>query len=248
MITAITLQNLRHSEILQFLRDTLSIVTRNYAAAQYVKAQQEDLEKTVSAMEDLFKTERGNVLTEELQALDLRRDNAIIGLNAQVQGLSYHPDPAIRSHADKLVRQLTLYGGNIAKENYQSETAILDNILNDWATKPDLSAAITTLGLSAWMGELAAANKAFNEAYIARTRENGNRLPDTLRSKRQEATQAYYNLRDFLNSYYTINKGEEPFKKVADELNALIEEYNKLVAGRGKSTATEAPGEGTVSA
>ncbi len=239
MLPYINLQSLRHSEFLQFLRDTLSIVTDNYAAAQYVKDQQEALEKATAAMEDLFKNERGNPITEEIQALDLRRDNAIIGLNAQVQGLTYHPDPAIRAHAEKLVRQLNLYGGNIAKENYQSETAILDNILNDWKTKPELSAAIANLGLTAWMGELMEANKAFNNAYLARTQDNGTRLPDTLRSKRTEATQAYYTLKDFINGFHTINKGVEPFKKLADELTALIEAYTKLVNKRGKVVEPE---------
>lgn len=63
--------------------------------------------------------------------------------------------------------------------------------------------------------------------------------PDTLRSKRAEATQAYYTLKDFINGFHTINKGKEPFKKVADELTALIEAYTKLVNKRGKVVEPE---------
>lgn len=212
------------------------MVTHSKEVAPFIKDQHEALKKATDSMEVLFKTERGNPYTEALQALDQRRDNAIVGINMHVQGLTYHPDPAIRLPAEILNRHLLLYGGSISKENYQSETAILDNILKDWVKKPKLSKAITALGLSSWVAELGQANRAFNEAFMSRASEMGSRIPESFRSRRYAAMQAYYVFRDYFNSYHTIHKGAAPFTKLADALNELIAEYNTLMKGRNASS------------
>lgn len=50
-------------------------------------------------------------------------------------------------HASALEAHLNLFGTGIARENYQSETTLLRNIINDWKTKPELAQAITALQL-----------------------------------------------------------------------------------------------------
>lgn len=237
MITGITLQNLRNSEFLQFIKDVLGIVSLNNPATLLVTDEYNALVTSADAVSGLFKNELSNPITAEIELLDERRDAAINGLYYATLAFTYHFDATLNKQATLLANNLALYGTGIAKDNYQSETATLNSIISDWTNKPELAAAVTALGLTAWKAELEAANTAFNAKYLARTQDLGAASPDTMKAKRLEAATAYYSLRDNINAHFIIKKGAEPFAKASNELNALVSQYNALLAGR-VSTAT----------
>lgn len=232
MITGIKLPLLRNSEFIQFIKDFLGISLKNKPEALNVQTEYDNLVGELAQLEALYVKEQGNALTESIAGLDTRRDRAMLGIAGVVNGFTYHFDAETAKHADNLGRQIGQYGSGIAKENYQAETAIIDNLLTDLTNKPELDAAINALQLKAWVTELTTANTAFNEAYLQRTQQLGAVNPTTLLAKRVAVNTAYYELRDFIDSYFTINKGAEPYKKVTAELNALIEQYNTMMAGR----------------
>jgi Family of unknown function (DUF6261) len=232
MIISINLANLRNPEFLQFSNDFLGIVQLNNPVALNVKAEFDDFTNATNTIEALFKADRGSLITDEVQALDMRRDAAITGITGYVQSLTYHFNPITRQHAVALAANLANYDASVAKQNYQAETAIIKSILTDWTEKPALKIAIEALNIANWQTELATANTTFNTTYLARTQELGAVSPDTIKEKRQEAATAYYTLRDFINSHYTLAKAAEPYKKAVNDLNALIAQYNTLLAGR----------------
>jgi Family of unknown function (DUF6261) len=241
MIAILQLARLRNSEFIQFINDVLGIVSLNDPQALLVLGQFNALTAEKDVLQSLFNKEQASALTDELITLDEQRDNLLNGIIALVQGYSYSQDPLQKKSALALQVNITSYGTGIARENYQSETTIITKLLNDWTTMPELAAAIALLNLSTWQTQLAAANAAFNAKYLARTQEIGSAPPDSLKEKRASATDAYTDLRDFINSYFTINKGVAPFGKVTNELNALVDQYNRLVAGRGKGNNPEPP-------
>jgi Family of unknown function (DUF6261) len=241
MITGITLNNMRNAEFIQFIKNCLAITQSNDPAILNVQVQHDDLLHMLVLLEGLFVTEQGSAVTEEVSALDLRRDRAISGFSLLVNAYTYYFDPVIAKHAETLNRQIAQYGGGIARENYQAESAIIDNLLADLNSKPELGTAITALHLKDWKNELEAANTAFNDAYLVRTKQLGAATKDRLLAKRQETNEAYYKLRDFINSYYTINNGAAPYGKTTDELNALIDQYNTMMAARLNNGKEEPP-------
>jgi Family of unknown function (DUF6261) len=234
MIISIDLRGLRNSEFVQFGSDVLSIVKINDPQALGVLAQYDALAAANKTVENLFNKEQASATTDVLVALDNQRDRLINGISALVLGYTYSTDETQKRNALLLQTNIDSYGSGIAKENYQSETAIITNLIDDWTAKPELAAAIAALNLGSWQTELAAANAAFNAKYLVRTQEKGSASPESLKEKRTVATNAYYELRNFIDSYFTINKGAEPFRKTTNELNALIDQYNRLIAGRGR--------------
>ncbi len=247
MITGIELPKLRNSEYIQFIKNSLAITQANDPVALNVQVQYDELLRMLVILDGLFITEQGNAITEDISALDTRRDRAITGFSLAISGYTYYFDPAIAQHAEALNKQIKQYGGSIARENYQAESAIIDNLLADLNNKPELADAINALHLKDWKAELETANKAFNDAYLLRTQQLGAATKDRLFAKRQETNEAYYKLRDFINSYYTINNGATPYGKTTDELNALIDQYNTLMAQRLKNGKEEPPVETPVS-
>jgi hypothetical protein len=237
MTKAITLQNLRNPDFLQFLKDLSAIILANDPAALKVTDQYNAVQLVRKTLEQLFMPERSSAITEDIIALDLRRDNAINGIIGLAQSYTYHFDGNTRTAASMLSNYFGTYGAGIARENYTSETAILTNIVTDLHNKPNLSAAIATLQLLDWVTELDTANQAFNQKYLQRTQELAAASADTMRAKRSEAANAYYDLRNNLDAYFTITKGAGPFATAINEVNALIDQYNKLITGRSGGDA-----------
>ena len=235
-INSIELYKLRNGEYTQFLLDVLSLVQKNDPAALLVQPQYNQLLALSQGIENLFKVGQGNALSDELVLLDERRDNAINGISALVAGHVYSPDATVKANAKLLADHLAIFGSGIARDNFQSETASLRNIANDWDNKPELIDALTALGLMPWKTEMTTANTLFGEKYLARAEDAGSASPDTIKAKRLEANNAYYKLRDRLNSYYVINDGADPFGKTVNSLNGLIDNYNTLLSRRGTTT------------
>lgn len=238
MINSITLYSLRNSEFIQFLTDFLAIVLQKDPTAMQVKKQYDAVAALENSLEALFKTDKGSDITDELIALDLRRDNAFNGISTLVSGYSYSTDAAVKQNSKLLTDHLALFGIGIAKDNYQSETATLRNIIADWTNKPELKAALTALNLISLQTELEAANTAFGTKYLERAQEVGAVSPDTIKAKRLEAANVYYKLRDALDAHFTLEDGAEPYASTINSLNALIDSYNTLLANRKSTTAT----------
>lgn len=232
MITSIDLNKLRNPEYIQYIKGFSAIIQSYGPDALKVQPQYDEVQNLVTSLEDIFITETASPITEEVSALDDRRDRAVTGFGLMVNALTYHVNPQTARHAETLKKLVDKYGGGIARENYQAETAIIDNLVADLDSKPEMGTAVAALELIEWKKEMQQANTAFDAAYMQRTKELGAASKDTLLAKRAETNNAYYKLRDFINSYYTINEGADIYSKTTNELNALIAQYNTMMAGR----------------
>jgi len=231
MIQAIDLTKLRNAEYLQFTTDVLRIVDINNPTTLQVQAKYDALNGFKNDLETLFKKSTANPITIEIENLDKRRDNAVSGILAVVNGYSYHFDNSISNQAKTVLEYLKIYSGNIANENYNAETATLNNMVSDFETKPELIAALTALNLVAWKNELKAANADFSTQYIARTIDLATASPDNLKTKRLEANAAFYELRNYIDAFATISPSIV-YTKTVNEINVLITQYNALLVGR----------------
>ncbi len=243
MINSILLQPLRNSEYIQYFTDTLRIVLNCDPDALMVRAQYEALENKVQAIERLYKISQGSIVTKEIVALDERRGKAINGVTQLIIGHTYSMDPAISNHAITLMAHLNLFGPGISRQNLQSETTILRNIVNDWKTKPELTAAIAALQLSIWLTEIELSNNEFSIAYDKRNDELAAAPLEKLSALRLEGNELYYKLRNRLNSYMDINEGAEPWASAVNKLNQNINSYVLLLNRRGTSTGEGEPEE-----
>jgi hypothetical protein len=231
MIQAIDLGRLRNSENVQFFGDTLKIVSRNNPTTLLVQAKYDFLNGIQTELEALFKKSTENPITAEIEALDVRRDRAVSGIFGLATAYSFHFDAVLSAPANVILDYAKIYTTNIAKDNYNSETATITNIVNDFETKPALTAAVTALGLTAWKNELKAANTAFATKYLDRTQDLATASPDNLKSKRLQAYDAYYDLRNNIDAHATIAPSAL-YTKTINEINILISQYNSLLAGR----------------
>jgi hypothetical protein len=232
MIDSIVLYKLRNGEYSQFIQDVLSITRDNNPSLMQVQAQFTALEAVAAEIESLFKVPTGSAITAELEKFDLLRDNALKGIIYAIRSNTYNDDPVVKRHADILDKHLNLFGKDITIDSYQSETSSIRNIIADWDAQPDLTAALVALGLQNWRVSLENANNSFGEYYLLRAKEQGFNATESLKVKRLQANEAYYDLRDTLNAYFVIQNGAEPYKSVVAYINGLLTNYTDLLDRR----------------
>ena len=236
MITNIKLSALRNSEFVELIQHILEITRENDPVQLNVQPQYEQLREVFEQLESLYKVPTGNVISTELEELDLRRDNALNGVLYIVNAHLYSSDANARSNAAVLSTHLSMFGSGLARQNYQSETMSIRNIISDWDEKPAIKAAYEALGLQSWRTELEQANNLFGQRFRSRSMEMGNATPESIRSKRMEAYEIYYQFRDHLNAHFIINKGIPPYGIVVGGMNDVLERFDNIISHR-------APGE-----
>lgn len=232
-MNAIDLRMLRNAEYLQYMKDFAGIINLNDPATLQIDAKLAAFSAKTAELEALFKKALANERTQIILALDERRDNAINGIAAFLQGYSYHFEEDKKQNAQKLLTNMALYGSGIARQNYQAETATLNNMIRDFEDKPELAAAVAAFTLQPWIDELTEANTLFNTEYLNRTQEYGDANPDTIKSKREETNVTYYALRDRIDALHVlVETPPSPYTTVINQLNALTDQYNVLLLHR----------------
>lgn len=241
-MNAIDLRNLRNAEYLQYMKDFAGIINLNNPAALQIATKLNAFNTKTTELEDLFKRALASDRTKGILALDERRDDALNGIFYFLQGYTYHFEEEKRNNAQLLMAHMAIYGSGISRQNYQAETATIDNILRDFDTETDLKDAVTAFDLQSWLDELTDANTQFNSEYLSRTQEYGDANPDTIKSKREEVNVAYYALRDRIDALHTlVETPTSPYSTVINQLNALTDQYNTLLVNRQDNLPPEEP-------
>lgn len=239
-MNAIELKLLRNAEYLQYVKDFTGIINLNNPEQLQIDARLSAFTTKITELESLYKKALASEKTRVILTLDERRDDAINGIYFFLLSYTYHYDSEKQQNAKLLLDSIALYGGGIARLNYQSETATLNNLLRDWEAKPALADAIAFFGLGTWVAELKAANDEFSVQYLSRTQEYGDASPETIKQKREETNAAYYALRDRINALHLlVETPPSPYAQVISQLNALIMQYNKLLVSRSGTAASE---------
>jgi Family of unknown function (DUF6261) len=234
----------RNSEFIRYMKNVFTICSNNNPKLLKIDAQADALMAATTPLDDLFMIDRGNLLTAELQAIDLRRDEAISGLRLVANAYSYHFDPAIKNAANVLAAAIDKYGAGLARLNYIAETEVIDSLIADIAADAQLAAAVTTLQLDSWITELKTANQLFDTTYINRTGSYASKPDGNLTELRLVTTKVYNELMAHITAHFTLTPSDA-YTKLIGELNSLTEQYNRMVNSRGSNETVEpaaAPG------
>lgn len=185
---------------------------------------------------------RKSATTEQLETADYERDLVFRGLADSVKTGQQHFKPEVRKAADKLAVMLDHYG-NVARMPYDQETGALTTLLVKLTTQH--SAEINIVGVSEWIGELSAKNKAFSKLMASRTTESANKTKLRMTPIRLKVDDAYTILIKRVNALAIVN-GEAAYKDFINELNDLINRLENTLAKR-QGIASKAKDETAVS-
>ncbi len=185
--------------------------------------------------------------TKDIEAADLRRDNAWSGIRANVQSHFNHFKDSKKAAAKLLDDAMNVVGGNIINRPLVEEMTLIGKFLAGCRDKPTLTNAVDVLLLTEWIDELEAANNGFKELYGSRVAEIGDTMPTiVLKQRRTEASALYEELKLALTANAFIGKYGDVYLKAINQWNVLGEEQNRLLAlqqgnGDGEEDTPAAP-------
>ena len=227
--------NYRNGEFLQFMKNSLVIVSAYDTNALLLQARTSTLQTETEFMNASFQPVLANEMTPELLILDTKRDKCLMGIKSQLETEFYKEDTARIAAAENLKSNYLSHGDRIDKLSYQQETAVVNALLSDWS-KGNLLTAVATVELTAWVALLKSVNTEFDSTYVARSKTLPQ--PAEIEAKRAKMKLAYDELVKDIVAYSRIAKDKAPYLQIIKELNGLIDNYNTAANQRLASNGT----------
>jgi len=226
--------NYKNSIVLTFVANTLELFNTHKIEA--IAALQTQLQTLQQQMAQSFQIDTGSAKTDDLKELDKKRDDAIRGITQVVSGYALHPTEAKSKAGEALLRSIRKYATNIIRLSYQEETAVINNLIDNWTNDATLATAITTLGLADWQTALDQANQEFDTVYVARSQESAQKQTIKSTSEIRKEVEAQYQLTvQHINANVILNPSDALNQLVA-EMNSLIDKYNIETARKNRKT------------
>lgn len=176
-----------------------------------------------------------SALTPVIEQKDVARGKTWRSLNFIFQGMLLHFDPVIATAAAKLKVVFTTYG-NIAKKSLTEKTGAYSNFLEEMGTE-QYAAAIETIGIADWMGDLQEKNTEVSQLMQQRDTENTEKPDVPVMTARKEVDRIYAAIVERINAMVVFGKFESAEQKEAvmlfiRHLNVIIERYNLAIVTR----------------
>jgi hypothetical protein len=161
----------------------------------------------------------------KIAAADERLDNAVVGFSETVRGALYHFRPEVADAALSLKNLMKTYG-NIIRKSYDEELAAVTNLLQElegaYAEKVSLIS-----GSSEWIAEIKAASENETVLLALRNTEKANKPQERMVNVRDEVNSVYRDIVAKIEAL-TLVEGDTAYASFVNELNALIERFNKI--------------------
>jgi len=179
---------------------------------------------------------RKNAISDDLVEADDERDSIFRGMSDAVKSALNHFNADIRAAAKRLQIVLNTYG-NLTIKPYDAETGSLNSLINDFTTT--YSADVATVGLTEWVTELAAKNKAFDDLKNNRYTDEASKTILRMKQERVKTEELYRQIVERINAMIVLEPSPA-ITEFAGELNKRIEGYNNTISirrAKGKKTA-----------
>ena len=245
-INRLQLKNLRNSEYARFVHQMVEIFDKYDPETLHLQKAFGKLLNVLPVLDKVKAQELSNELSDSLEELDAERDTLIKGIAAQVKMMGKLSISGVAPHVAVMKRFLDIHGHDIASANYNSATERTIKLLADYDAKPDVIAAVEALHLKILFDQLSVVNTQFDNLYVQRTEEEGDKEKVDSRAIRTETDKvltAFFNAFEFCSTEYD----EPDFTTPANRLNELIDLYKTQLKARvtrrnsGKDAGKEPP-------
>jgi hypothetical protein len=180
----------------------------------------------VSQENVVFTWVRKDDLTEKKAAADHRRDNTFLGITGLVRTDLRHFDQPTRDAAVHVYNLLENYGDTV-KKDYDAETMILDNIIEQLRS-PHYSIAVQLLNLSPWIDRLEIENNEFKTYADESVSVKLEKPSVNMKTARKESDASNRTVTNRVTALINLN-GQDQYLGFVAEYNELVSHYNTLV-------------------
>jgi hypothetical protein len=227
-IVAINLNSLRNKEWFQLMTKVRDLITLFTPRALWIEELFTEFLSGYADADVALEIIRKSTETDKMIEADQLRDSAFQGVSATIHAVIHHYNPAHSEAARQQIIVLNRFG-NPAHKAASEETADLCNLIRE--QHGHYAGFVQTLGLTAWVDELAAHNDACETLVKARNEEVAERPTLHVRDTRHALDATYRQIVERIEALSLI-QGPEPFAAFVDRLNAFITRYKNIPARR----------------
>ncbi len=228
MISQSDLKKLRKKELLQYLRNIVTICTKHDPEKLKLQSQVASMNNMVSQLDDSLLYDRAKALTDTLEILDDERDDAFTGFKHGLLMNALHKDLSKKEAAKLVLTHLESYGSGVTDLNYEAESTVLINVADDFETQKDLKAAIASLHLTEWVDRIQTDNDAFDEKYQERIELESKDKRPSFTSLRKEAKTQYSKLINRIAAFVELDE-DGTYETLNTQLETLSERYQQII-------------------
>ncbi len=229
-ISKLVLRKLRNSEYFQYMSDFKSLIELITPAVVHSEEEFTTFNAVFTKLDEELRVDKGSVLTEQLQALDLGRDNTWRAIDARIAATLLCPVEKEVEAAKRLERVFDLYG-DIRKISYNEETAALSNLIGDLEEEAN-AGFVTTTGLTKWVNALKDQNIAFKAKQNERDTEIANKNSGNVKAVRIKLDPVYELIVERVNAMVSLNMVTPEIENFIKELNQKIKTIETTLAAR----------------
>ncbi len=230
MLNTIQLMKLKNLEFTRFFRSFIDFLNDDLSFTSSIDKELSPLISKLDKIDVILRYNRKSEYTDELKKADRLRKNAIIGIRKYAEANTYHYNNDIKIAAKHILDILDKFGSSITLIDKFSRTSSINNVITVIKKDNENINALATLQLNDWINKLDETNQTFTSILRKSVKKKSEKSTDKIKDLRQQASNDYYELRDYINACYKLNT--ETFSPVVARLNQLIKEYNTLVNRR----------------
>lgn len=231
MLLPNNLSQLLKEEVTEFLRSTKDICMDNNPELLNITSQVNAVDTTVKKLDDALLYERESKFTEILEKLDIERDDAVMSIKHGFLMNLYHEDAKRKAAGQLLLDHLEGYGKRITKLNYEAESTVLVNLVDDYENKQELKKALQQIELTDRATRIKASNINFREKYIQRITAESAAEKTSFTALKPETIEVYTELYDHINAYAVLDK-TSTYRTIKNELDTLGDRYLQILKTR----------------
>lgn len=231
MFTKTPLKRFYINEFITYLKSIAQICIDAGAATLNIDAVNNAVLAAAQQVEAAYAYQKDSPITLELETLDIRRDDALMGIKGVAEGFAKHFDAAHKAAANAILTCFNKYGTGIIDLNYNAESEVVDKIVHDFETDATLIAALNLLGCTTWVAELKSANTGFKTKFLERNTQYASQPQQSSTQLKPLAIAAYNNLIKNIDSRNTLDTTGK-YTQLIQKINSLTEQYNETVARR----------------
>ncbi|MBQ0734371.1 DUF6261 family protein [Aquimarina celericrescens] len=231
MLTTNNVTRLSKEEVIEYLRSTKDICVQNDPVALQIQKQVADLDAAVAQLDDALIYDRKSDFTQELEKLDITRDNAINGMRYGFLMNSYHQDTEKKEAGQLLLDHIDTYGSGIARLNYEAQSTVMVNIIEDYETEPKLKMALETVAMTDWATILKETNTSFRTKYQERITIESAAEKQSYTTIKPQALAVYEKLYKRIGALTELDENNT-YNTVNNELNTLSKRYQQIINTR----------------
>ncbi len=228
MLSSSDLEQLLKEEVIEFLRSTKDFCIDNNPEVLDMVPQVNALTTIVSRLDKALLYERESKYTKILENLDMERDAAVIGIKYGFLMNLHHEDPTRRAAGQLLLDHLDSYGDRITKLNYESESTILINLVDDYKNKESLKKALAIVELTSWAIRIKTSNKAFRAKYKERISIESADGKVSYTAIKPEAIETYDKFIKRLEAHIELDEIEK-YTQINNQLKTLGDRYLQIL-------------------